>query len=215
MTKLFSFPARILRRYRRAIAALFAGLSIYFLGLSLQPPKVPMRPVVVAAHDLAGGITVQESDLTIVELPDSSAPAASTNDISSLVGKVLAAPIYAGVPITQASILSSSFIAMNPGHVLTPLRLSDPESGTLLTAGAFISIVAASEGHAETIVDSARVAAIPHSAESTGGAFSNSSGDSRGLLVILDVTPEQASALAEAETRGKITISLRQPPPPE
>ncbi|MGL5406631.1 MAG: Flp pilus assembly protein CpaB [Propionibacteriaceae bacterium] len=212
MTKLFSFPARFLRRHRRAIAALLAGLSVYYLSLSLHPPATPTRSVIVAAHDLAGGTTVQASDLITIELPSNSAPPSATNEIASLTGKVLAAPVAAGIPITQTSILSPAFIAMNPGHVLTPLRLSDPESGTLLTAGSFISVVSASEGHAETIVDSARVAAIPHLSESAGGAFSNSDSDSRGLLIILDVTPDQAAALAEAETRGKITIALRQSP---
>lgn len=207
VTKLHHLPQRLLVRHRRLVAALFAALSVLCLAAALRPAPEPGVPVVVAARDLPGGIVLTAADLAVVDVPARAAPASRLGDAAPVVGKVLAAAVDRGVAVTARSVVSEQLVAGTDGRVLAPVRFPDADLAVLLAPGIHVDVVAADDGTAEVVARKARVVALPQPS-ADGGMFGQAGGQ-RGLLVILEVTPTEASALAQAAARGRLGLTLR------
>ena len=208
---------RILRRLRRAVlarrrllAALLAALAVLSAVRAAAEPAVPTGPVVVAARDLPGGTTVLRSDLRVEQLPVDARPGGSTSEVAPLTGRVLAAPLREGEPVTDVRVVAPGLLDGFPGLVAAPVRVTDPATVALLAPGDRVDVVAASpdSGRAEVVVPDAHVAAVPQpSAQggSTGGAMD---GMTAGGLVVLAVTEPQALALAGAAASSVLSVVL-------
>ncbi|HET6563390.1 MAG TPA: Flp pilus assembly protein CpaB [Marmoricola sp.] len=201
---------RTLRRLRRAVlarrrllAALLAGLAVLSAVRAAAEPAEPTGPVVVAARDLPGGTTVRGSDLRVVRLPVGAVPAGSTADVAPLTGRVLAAPLRAGEPVTDVRVVAPGLLEGFPGLVAAPVRVADPATVALLAAGDRVDVVAASPdgGGADVVVPDARVAAVPRPSPRTDGLVP-------GGLVVLAVTEPEALALAGAAVSSVLSVVL-------
>ena len=121
--------------------------------------------------------------------------------VDDLVGRRLAAPVAEGQILTPLA-LSAAAADVARGHVVAPLRLADADLAALLRAGDLVDVVAADDQTAASVVAAAvRVASVP---EPTDGAEAAS-----GALVLLEVTPATALALAQAAVSASLTVIWR------
>jgi Flp pilus assembly protein CpaB len=201
---------RTLRRLRRAVlarrrllAALLAGVAVLSAVRAAAEPAVPTGPVVVAARDLAGGTTVRGSDLRVARLPADTVPGGSSAEIAPLTGRVLAAPVREGEPVTDVRVVAPRLLDGFPGLVAAPVRVADPAVVALLAAGDRVDVVAAGPdgGGAEVVVPDAQVAAVPRPSGRTDAMVT-------GGLVVLAVSEAQALALADAAVSSVLSVFL-------
>ncbi len=181
---------------RRCLAALLAAGA---LVLALRPPEpsaaapLPGTPVVTAATDLPAGTVLTDASLTRTELP--APPAGSAADPADLAGRVLAAPVRAGEPVTDVRLVGPGLTALLPaGQVAAPVRLADLAVASLAAPGERVDVLA-------TVPDSTRAEVVAR------GALVLAAPDDGGLLV-LAVDEATAATLAAAATAATLTLSL-------
>ena len=102
-------------------------------------------------------------------------------------------------------------------QVAAPIRLVDPQVGTLLHPGAKVDVLAASQSPtgpgddaqspARVIAAGVRVLAVPAGSASGSSAASSTGGS----LVVLGVSRSEAQALAGAEAGGRLSVVLVAP----
>lgn len=192
--------------HRRALAVVCAVAAVLCTLLAARPAPEPGLPVVVAAHPLPGGAPLTSADLRVATFPARLAPAERCADPALLVGRVLTAPISQGTPLTDLSVISPRAARGAEDRVLAPVRLTDPGVAALLRVGDAVDVLATGtdQGTARTLARAARVAALPATG-SGSGPFTDT--DSRGALLLLEVDPGSAPALAQ--NSGRLTIVLR------
>ena len=210
-TSLRELRRAIGRRRRLLSAGLMAG-SMAFAISALAPAAPPTVTVLAAAHDLEGGAAVEASDLRAVTLPAGAVPDGVASDAARLLGRVLAAPVRAGEPITDVRLIGASLLA-GSGHrmVAAPVRMADAESARLLRPGDAIDVLA-TELTAETGASGARLVAagvrvvvVPDAGESSLGG----TGFGEGALVVLATTSETAARLASAAVTSRLSLTIR------
>ena len=183
--------------------SLFCGLQ------ALAPSSPPTVRVLVAATDLAGGRVLTSADLRLARLPPAAEPTGSLDDPVQARGRVLAAPVRTGEPITDVRLVGPGLLgALGPGLVAVPVRVADAASVSLVTAGERVDLLAAPAdptGRPATVVASAvRVLVVPPSSDAGLGG----SGSSDGALLVVAATRPVALALAAAATSERLSLSL-------
>jgi pilus assembly protein CpaB len=216
----FRRPRSPVRLARQVAAATLACLA---LVLALRPPPPatarasaqPTGPVVVATADLAAGTVLSSETLAAVDLPVALLPAGAAAEPDALTGRVLAAPVRAGEPVTDVRVVGPGLWSGVPvGLVAAPVRLADLAVATLLRAGDRVDVLAAAggaDGRSPAVAVVAEDALVLTAPAAAGGADPAvvTGGDS-GLLV-LAVTPETAQRLAGAGAGGTLTVTLGRP----
>src|SRR4051812_44854478 len=149
---------RAVSRHRGLLAAgLAAGSLAAALNVPAPRPRAGVRAL-AAGRDLAAGTALAPADLRVIELPAAAAPAGALVAAADAVGRVLAAPLRRGEPLTNVRIAGVDLLtARGPGLVAVPVRVADAASAALVTAGDRIDVVAA--GSAPGAPPSARVVA--------------------------------------------------------
>ncbi|MBU6442803.1 MAG: Flp pilus assembly protein CpaB [Alphaproteobacteria bacterium] len=186
------------------------------------PPPVAMSDVLVAASNIQAGSKLTPAMVRWQSWPksavDSSFIAESgTGNVASIVdGTVARAPLVAGEPLSTTKIVhanSAGFMAaqLSPGMRAVSIRIS-VESG----AGGFIlpndrvdvllTRKASSGQHfsTHTILEDVRVLAIDQT-------FGQNSREKTvvGKTATLELTPQQAMTIAQADAAGTLSLSLR------
>jgi pilus assembly protein CpaB len=202
-----SSPLHLLRQ----VAAV--GLLGVALVLSLRPAPIPAGdapaptvPLVVAAGDLPAGTVLAEADLAVARLPPDVRPEGAAAQSDPLLGRVLAAPVRAGEPLTDVRLVGTGVTALlPPGQVAAPVRLADLAVAALVRSGDRIDVLATTDGSptADVVAEGALVLAA-------GSGTATTDDGSAGLLLVA-VPPEVAAQLAAAATAATLTITL--PPP--
>src|SRR5437764_7892407 len=195
--------------HRRPITAVLAGIAV-LAGLSaLSPKPAPTRAVWTAAHDLPGGAPLHAGDVVLRRIPLALVPTGALVTGSTVVGRLLAAPVRQGEPLTDVRLLGPSLLAAigRPGDVAVPVRVVDGAAATALVhPGDVVDVLAAaalddSTAPAPALVASAvTVLAVPGRDAATG---------SDAGLVVVAVSPQQAAALASAAARSRLSLVLR------
>ena len=202
-----------LRRPRSPVHLLRQVAAVALLALAvvlaLRPPaapagaaRAPTVPVVVAATDVAAGVALTGEHLLVAQLPSILRPAGASADPGELTGRVLAAPVRRGEPVTDVRLVGAGVTALLPeGLVAAPVRLVDLAVAALVRSGDRIDVLATVGGSsaAEVVAEGALVVAA------TGGAGVDDAG--AGLLLVA-VTPEIASRLAAAAATATLTVTL-------
>ncbi|WP_134767053.1 SAF domain-containing protein [Nocardioides sp. 1609] len=191
---------RALLRRRRPLAALLAAVAVA-AGLAAtraEPP--PAVTVTVAARDLPAGEVVHERDLTTVELPADAVPAGLA---AAATGRVLAAPVSRGEPLTEVRLVGAGMTAGRPDLVAVPVRLPDAGAVALLRVGDVVDLVAADPqaGTASTVAPDATVLALPAADDVTGAT------GMPGRLVVVGVAASEVTDLADATARAMLTYA--------
>lgn len=191
---------------RRAGALLLAAVA---LVLALRPGPAAdaaapqLEPVVVAARPLDAGRALDAGDLTVGRYPPGTAPGGVVPEPDLLVGRVLAGPVRAGEPLTDARLVGPGLTSLLPdGQVAAPVRLADLAVAGLVRTGDLVDVLATGPDavEAETLAAGVRVLAA-------GG----SGDDAAAGLLLVAVDTSTAARLAAAATTATLTVSL--PPP--
>ena len=201
---------RLLRRHRRALSALLCALCLASGLRALEPPPAASAPVLVAAHDLAGGTVLTGSDVTLARWPPGDVPSGALAQ-DAAPGRTLAAPMRKGEPLTDVRLVGRGLAAAlgrldGQDLVETPVRLADPGVASLLEAGDAVDVLAApadpgNGGGTGVVAADVRVLAVP-SPDPDG------SGVTQGALVVLATTRRVAAALAAAATSDRLSVTV-------
>jgi Flp pilus assembly protein CpaB len=216
----FRRPRSPVRLARQVAAATLACLA---LVLALRPPPPatarasaqPTGLVVVATADLAAGTVLSSETLAAIDLPASLVPAGAAAEPGALTGRVLAAPVRAGEPVTDVRVVGPGLWSQVPaGLVAAPVRLADLAVATLLRAGDRVDVLAAAGGAdgGPASVDVVAEGALVLTAPAAGADPRPAVGvpDGSGLLV-LAVPPGTAQRLAAAGATSTLTVTLGRP----
>jgi Flp pilus assembly protein CpaB len=164
-----------------------------------------------AARDLTGGRPLTAADLAVVALPTAAVPTGALRSAVHVTGRLLAAPMRRGEPLTDVRLLEPSLLAAlpEPDLVAVPVRVADGSAAAALVhAGDIVDVLAVADPAAggpaspATVAAGVRVLAVP--ARDTG------TGDGGGL-VVLATSPAQARALAQASALTRLSLTLQRP----
>lgn len=195
--------------HRRKLAVLAALAAVLCTIAATSPADPPTVPVVVATRDLAGGHMLTANDLRIERYPSALAPSDALTDPTQIEGRVLIGTAGRGTPIGQAAVVAPRELSPGVGRSMVPVRLDDPAVVGLLRVGDLIDVLATGSGDApsRTIAAGARVLAFP--AQESGPGPLGATGGPPGRLVLLEVSPGEATELVTAESRDRLAIVLR------
>ncbi len=191
--------------HRRPLAAILAAGAVLATVRVVAPPPDPTVEVRVAARDLPSGTRLSVDDLRTVSFRPESVPSGVT---SRVLGRILAAPVRRGEPVTDVRLVGRSLTAGRPGLVAAPVRLPDSDSVALLSVGDRIDLVSADgqSATARTIAVDVPVLALPGqdvADDSIGGGRA-----SAGRLVVVGISAVDAVAVAQATVGGFVTFTF-------
>jgi Flp pilus assembly protein CpaB len=187
---------------RRPLAALLAALAVLVGLQAASPASPPTRGVLVAAHDLDGGLVLGPGDLVRSSLPPENVPAGAVTAMGQVLGRTTTGPVRAGEPITDVRLVGASLLDGYPGRVAAPVRVGDPGAVGLLRIGDRVDVIAADpQGGSDAVVvaQAVPVLALPR-AEDTALAS--------GGLVVLAVGDETARTLAAASVSSYLSLVI-------
>lgn len=178
---------RFVRRHRRIVASLLAGLAVLLIIGALRPPAAARTPVVVAATDLPAGRTLEREDVSLAEM--AAAPPGARADVDDLIGETLTSPILAGEAVTTSRLLSHALDGAD-GQVVVPVRVSDPLITGLLEPGQVLDLVAPG---GRVVARGVRLVMVPRAAGSLIGGQ-----DRAGQVILVAAPAADAQRLAGA-----------------
>ena len=194
--------------WRRPLSALLAVLAVLAVLRASAEPAEETRAVVVAGADLVAGRPLTTTDLETAELPLSGMPDGVTPeaDMTALLGRVLAAPLRRGEPVTDVRLVAPGLLEGYPGLVAVPLRVADPGAVRLLRVGDRIDLVSTAPDDASSTVVASRVpvVALPDGDEE-GGLDGGLVG---GGLVVVAVPRAEAPDLAGRSISSVLSVVL-------
>jgi pilus assembly protein CpaB len=197
--------------HRRSVTAVLAGVAVMASLSALAPKHPPTQAVWTAARDLNGGAPLRAADLLLRRIPVSLVPAGALDGRSAVVGRLLAAPVRRGEPLTDVRLLEPSLLAAlaQPGQVAVPVRLADGAAAAALAHPGDVVDVLAAGTLDDSAVDASSVVAAGVTVLAVPARDTATGGDAG--LVVVAVTPEQAATLASAATRSRLSLVLRRP----
>lgn len=193
-------------RHRRSIAALLTAVAALAGFRAVTTPPRPLTPVLVAAQDLPAGAVVGDTDLEEVGFAPGSVPAGVV-DSRTADGRVLAAPVRAGEPLTDARLVQPSLLVGYPGRVAVPVRLGDAATATLLRTGDRVDLLASSSDAPQARIVASSASVIAVRGVETSRLDEPGVG---GALVLVAVTPAQMPAVVYASASSFVSVVLRQ-----
>jgi Flp pilus assembly protein CpaB len=201
----------LVHAHRRLLATVLVAVAAAGVLTSHHHSPGPTRAVWVASHDLKGGAPLRRSDLRLAEFPPALAPADAVPAATPPVGRLLAAAMRRGEPITDVRLLSTGLLAGsgNASDVAVPVRVSDgPAALALVHPGEAVDVIASEDvagtgmtASAGPVVEDVRVLAVP----------AHLSSDDAGLIIVA-ATEAQATALAEIPAGDRVSIAVRRQP---
>jgi pilus assembly protein CpaB len=191
---------------RRLVAAALAGLAVLAGLRAMSPEPPPTRSIWAAARDLAGGRPLAAADLRAVALPLTAVPGGALSADVRVVGRLLAAPVRRGEPLTDVRLLEPSLLAAldHPGLVAVPVHVADGSAASaLVRPGDVVDVLAAGDPTSgvasSTVAAGVQVLSVPARVSTTGDG---------GGLVVVAVTRQQAAALAQAGATSRLSLAL-------
>lgn len=192
---------RAVRRHRRKLAVL-ATVAAVLTGLAaLAPPQPATVTVVTAARELTAGSTLTAADLDQTALPVRAVPEGASTDAAALVGQKVAGPVPERQVLTASSLLRHR--AAGGRTVVAPLPLADDRVSRLLQAGDVVDVLAAENETGKTRVVASAVRVV------TGAIADTDDGSGAGGLVLVEVSPDTAAALAGAASVNVLSVVWR------
>lgn len=197
-------PARAVRRAvlarRRLLAAVLAAVAVAAALQTTARPAPATVAVTVAARDLPVGAVVGPEDLATAAWAPGSAPAT----LPDPVGRVLAAPVRAGEPVTDVRLVGPGLTEGRPDLVAVPVRLPDAGMAALLEVGDEVDLLAADprSGGADVVASGVPVLALPVDDDTAVGGNGLT-----GRLVVVGAATTEVTAVADAATRSFLTFA--------
>lgn len=185
---------------RRLVGALLTGAAVLAGLHAVEAPAEPTVPVVVAGTDLPGGTAVRSAQLDVAQVAGDRVPDGAATARQEVVGRVLAAPVRRGEPITDVRLVAPTLLAGYPGAVAAPVRIADVDAVALLRVGDRVDVVAARDGSAEVVASDAPIVALPRQGRRSDDP------SMAGGLVVLAVSGQTALNLAEASVSRVLSV---------
>ncbi len=188
---------------RRAVAGMLVLLAA---ALALAPDGGGDGvAIVVASRDLAPGDALDAQAVRVVSLPSALVPDGTPTSVDAVAGRVLAAPLRRGEPVTDVRVTGAALarsVSGDSGAVSVPIRLSDPDVAALLHPGATVDVVALGERQDQPVVlaRGARVLTVLAEARGPGA---------QGRLVLVALGPDAATRVAGASLSQAVTVTVR------
>ena len=194
---------------RRLLAALCVGVAVLAAVKAVAPPADRTVLVWAAARDLSGGSPLTAHDLRSIALPVAAVPAGVLHAGTQIIGRLLAAPVRQGEPLTDVRLLGPALLTAlpDPGLVAVPVRVADGSAAAALVhPGDLVDVLAVDDaatgrvgGRPVTVASAVRVVAVP--------AHGGVAGDGGGLVVVA-ASRVQAAALAAASVGARLSLAL-------
>ncbi|WP_394613999.1 SAF domain-containing protein [Lentzea sp. JNUCC 0626] len=162
--------------WRRFLAL---GLTLLALATFFWPDVG--HPTLVASRDLPAGIPLSAADLRLVSLPS---PVAGTfANSTDLVGRPLAAPTRAGIPLTDLALASTP-----PNQAAAAVQLADQALAAVIRPGARVDVISQS---GEVLAENATVR------------------ETQGQVVVLTLPRLNATRVAAMSLDQALAVTLR------
>lgn len=191
--------------HRRGLAAVAAAIAVLALYSALNPSTDTAARVVAAAREVAPGALLSADDLELRAVPPSLLPERAVLSIDEAVGRAAAAGLTRGSLLTEVSVVAPRANS-EPGTVIAPVKVRDPDVVALLRPGDRIDLLAAdADGKAQTVASNAVIVALPQPPSS--GGFADGGGTPN--LVLVRVQESTATQLAELGSGSEILVVLR------
>jgi len=201
--------ADLLGGRRRLLAAGFAAVAVVGALQLVAPREAATVRVWAAARDLTGGQPLTAGDLRPEALPLAAVPAGALRAGSRVIGRLLAAPVRRGEPLTDVRLLEPSLLAALPAAdlVAVPVRLTDASAAAAIVhVGDSVDVIAVGDpatgtrAAPVTVARAVQVLAVPARAAAVGDG---------GGIVVVAATSSQAAALAAASVGSRLSLVLR------
>jgi Flp pilus assembly protein CpaB len=190
-------------RHRRGLAAIAAGLAALSALTTLRPAPPEVETVAVAARDLRGGTRLAAEDVDRVDLPPAAVPDGAYPPSDAPVGRLLAAPVRRGEPLTDAAVVGPGLASALPtGQVLTSIQVAST-TALLVRPGDLVDVLAGGAGAGsavDVVAGSASVIAVPRAG-----------GDAQARAVVLAVDETEALSVAQAALVAPLQVVVRPP----
>lgn len=188
---------------RRLLAALCAGGAVAAGLQAASAPPEPLTPVVVARADLPGGRSLRAVDLSTVPFRAGALPDGLLGSAEAAVGRVLAAPLRRGEPVTDVRLVGPGLLDGYPGLVAAPVRIADAGTVALVKVGDRVDLVAADpeRGGAGVVARGVPVVALPRVSRERDGFTA-------GGLIVVAVSADDAVRLAELALTSVLSVVL-------
>ncbi|MFD4673062.1 SAF domain-containing protein [Lentzea sp. NPDC058450] len=184
MTFSTTLPDRVRSLLRRPLSV--AWRRFLALGLTLSAlvtffwPDVG-HPTLVASRDLPAGASLTAADLRLVSLP-SPVPGTFRNS-TDLVGRPLASPTRAGIPLTDVDLATTA-----PDQASTAVQLADQALAAVVRPGARVDVISSS---GEVLAENATVR------------------ETQGQVVVLTLPRLNATRVAAMSLDQALAVTLR------
>lgn len=193
---------RAFRWHRRGIAALLAAVAVLAALNVAVSRESGGTAVVVATRPVAGGANLQEADLGVVTMPASLVPEGAFTDPAQLVDRTVVVDVPARAVVTSSALLGAEG-QVPAGKVALPVRFGEAATVALLRVGNHVDVLGPTDGSGYGVVaGNVRVIAVP--ARGDPGLLDAS----RAPLVLLEVSPDQAAAIAAATAVSSLSFAL-------
>lgn len=207
LLSLFSPLMRSVRRFRRSLAALCAGLAV-LAGLSaLSQPTGDLSWIVVTSRALPAGEVLQADDLTRVRWPSWACPQQRLDDPAPLLGRALVIALPANAAVVEGAVVGPT-AAVGVGLMVVPVQLISAADGLIRPGDRIDLIGMTGDGEAATVLAAkARVVALPRRADE--GGLIATTGTANGVLALVEVKPAEAAKLAESSPGRPVSFAFR------
>lgn len=209
---------------RFLLAAGLLGLAATITVGRLQPPPPDLEAIVVADRSVVAGEPLTADDVRVVKIPPHTAPSDALHDPAEAVGRVLAVPVSEGTVLSAPVLVAPGGGPQGPaGTVVAAVRLGEPALAQILGPGMHVDLLAPSlQDETWTSDDAApatylarRALVLPGplaaaAAPPSGLSLGTGSGDEAADLILVAVTPTEATFLANVAGRGAITAVVVQ-----
>jgi len=205
--------------YAAIATAVVATFGVYrYLQQAKQSSEVPMRGVVIAAHDMSEGEKLDRLSLSLAQWPAGTAPDSAFTSIDSAVGRVVRVPVFKGEPIVPGRLAPAGTgpgleVKIEPGKRAMALKINDVAglSGLIQPNSRVDVLVTLQANQQQNIKEQAKLFMNNMRVLSVGTQVER--GDDgkpiQATTATLEVTPEQAEQLAVAVNQGTIQLVLR------
>ena len=211
---------------RFLLAAGALGLAAALTVDQLRPDPPPFETIIVTARPVLAGVPLTADDLRTTRVPPQAAPTDVLRELTAAVGRMLVVPVTEGTVLSAPVLVAPGGGPHGPdGTVVAAVRLGDPALARIVGPGMHVDLLAPSPSSADHTSDAAvaaqhlarRALVLPGpvvagagAAPATGALSLSTTADEATDLILVAVTPEEASLLANASGWGAVTAVVVQ-----
>lgn len=184
------------RRIAAGVLVLLAGVAAW-----RPDPHSTSREVVVAARDLAPGVTVTADDVALSSRPAGTLPDGAVTTLDAAVGATLAGPSRRGEVLTDARMLGSRLtgLSVGPNARTVPVHLADAAVLDLIRPGDVVDVLGTPSADSTERPRLLAVAAVVVLVSAAAG---------EGRVVLVALPAAAAHTLAAATLVQDVTLTI-------